>query len=115
LGTIPNTIGDIIGEVIGVVRDGEFAIGIQALNVKTLGGYPTRENDIENDYGADDPGHYANLPPELKQGRPFAATRPGALSLAAFCRRSAVTAAPTALSKTGATKNIWRPLTMTGA
>ena len=41
-GPYPTTIGDIIGEVIGVVRDAEFAVGIQALNAKTLGGYPTQ-------------------------------------------------------------------------
>ncbi|NOU84637.1 hypothetical protein GC102_02450 [Paenibacillus sp. LMG 31460] len=29
-----------IGESVGVVHDGQFAIGIQALNVKTIGGWP---------------------------------------------------------------------------
>jgi len=48
-GPYPTTIGDMIGEVVGVVRDPEFAVGIQELNAKTLGGYPTRENDIEAD------------------------------------------------------------------
>ena len=66
-GPYPTTIGDIIGEVVGVVRDAEFAIGIQTLNAKTLGGYPARENDIETDYAANDPGHYPNLPPELNK------------------------------------------------
>ena len=70
-GPYPTTIGDIIGEVVGVVRDAEFAVGIQALNAKTLGGYPTRENDIEADYTADDPGNYANLPAELKKDQVF--------------------------------------------
>ena len=37
-GPFPTIIGQTIGEVIGVVRDGEYAIGIQALNTKTLGG-----------------------------------------------------------------------------
>ncbi len=46
-GPYPTSIGDIIGEVVGVVRDPEFAIGIQALNPKTLGGAAGPENDIE--------------------------------------------------------------------
>ena len=70
-GPYPTTIGDIIGEVVGVVRDAEFAIGIQALNAKTLGGYPANENDVEADYGADDPGRYTNLPAELNKGQYF--------------------------------------------
>jgi len=70
-GPYPTTIGDRIGEVIGVARDDEFAIGIQALNAKTLGGYPTHENDIEADYTADDPGRYANLPAELNKDQLF--------------------------------------------
>jgi hypothetical protein len=43
-GPIPNTISKTIGEIIGVVRDGEISLGIQVLNIKTLGGdYPTKE------------------------------------------------------------------------
>lgn len=38
-------IGETIGETIGVVYDDEFALGIQALNIKTLGGFPYNEND----------------------------------------------------------------------
>src|SRR6478609_6667374 len=37
-GAYPTVIKKSIGEVVGVVRDGEYAIGIQALNPKTLGG-----------------------------------------------------------------------------
>src|SRR5208282_1600962 len=70
-GPYPTTIGDIIGETVGVVRDKEFAVGIQALNTKTLGGYPTRENDIQNEFGADDTGDYPNLPPELRKDSGF--------------------------------------------
>ena len=44
-GPYPVTINKIIGETVGVVRDDEFAIGIQSLNLKTLGGYPWNEND----------------------------------------------------------------------
>jgi hypothetical protein len=49
-GPYPTTIADTIGEVVGVVRNRNFAIGIQALNVKTLGGYPNAESDIEPSY-----------------------------------------------------------------
>lgn len=89
-GPYPTTIGAIIGEVVGVVRDAEFAIGLQALNAKTLGGYPTRDHDIEADYGADDRGHYAGFPAELKQGQQFRGdtARPTGFGsvLQAFCR-----------------------------
>lgn len=37
-GSYPTTINKTIGEVVGVVRDDEYAIGIQALNPKTIGG-----------------------------------------------------------------------------
>lgn len=70
-GPYPTTIGDIIGEVVGVVRNPDFAIGIQALNPKTLGGSPTHENDTENGYDAEDSGHYPNLAPELNQQQSF--------------------------------------------
>ena len=45
-GPYPTTIGKTIGETVGVVRDDRFVLGIQTLNVKTLGGYPTVENDV---------------------------------------------------------------------
>jgi len=44
-GPYPTTINKIIGETIGVVRGEDYALGIQALNIKTLGGYPYQEND----------------------------------------------------------------------
>ncbi len=44
-GPYPTIINEVIGETIGVVRGDEFALGIQALNPKTLGGYPWNEND----------------------------------------------------------------------
>ena len=46
-GPYPTTISQIIGETVGVVRDSAFAIGIQVLNLKTLGGFPTEENDMD--------------------------------------------------------------------
>jgi hypothetical protein len=44
-GPYPTTVNKIIGETIGVVRGEEYALGIQSLNIKTLGGYPYQEND----------------------------------------------------------------------
>jgi len=70
-GPYPTTIGSVVGEIIGVVRDADFAVGIQALNAKTLGGYPAREDDSDGGFSADDLGTYANLPAELKKDQSY--------------------------------------------
>ena len=44
-GPYPTSIQKTISETVGVVRDDDFAFGIQALNLKTLGGYPWNESD----------------------------------------------------------------------
>lgn len=44
-GAIPTSIKETIGDVIGVVYNDEFAIGVQALNAKTLPGFPKRYAD----------------------------------------------------------------------
>ena len=44
-GPFKTNIKETIGETIGVVRNKEFAIGIQALNTRTLGGFPTPNDD----------------------------------------------------------------------
>ena len=44
-GPYPTSIDQIIGETVGVVRGETFALGIQSLNIKTLGGYPWHESD----------------------------------------------------------------------
>lgn len=49
-GPYATTISKTVGECIGVVRDSEYAVGIQTLNPKTIGGYPTTEDDIEPAY-----------------------------------------------------------------
>jgi hypothetical protein len=90
-GPFPLTIGDLVGEVVGVVRDSEVAVGIQALNVKTLGGYPSHESDIEPDgTAADDPGHYPGFPDELRKQQSWrgdtARHMPFGSSLQAYCR-----------------------------
>lgn len=36
-----------IGESVGVVHDGQFAIGIQALNIKTVGGWPIEIDKLD--------------------------------------------------------------------
>lgn len=49
-GPYATTISQTIGECVGVVRDSSFAIGIQALNPKTIGGYPSTEDDVDPSY-----------------------------------------------------------------
>lgn len=90
-GPYPIAIRDLVGEVVGVVRDAEFAVGIQALNAKTLGGYPSEESDIEPDGElADDPGDYPGLPEELKKQQRWrgdtAKVAPFGSTLQAYCR-----------------------------
>jgi hypothetical protein len=89
-GPYPLAVGETIGEIVGVVRDRQDAVGIQALNAKTLGGYPTQENDIENEFGADDAGYYPGLPGELRKGQGFrgdtARPMPFGSVLQAYCR-----------------------------
>jgi hypothetical protein len=46
-GPYPTTVGAIVGEIVGVVREGSFALGLQALNLKTRGGA------LLNDEGSD--------------------------------------------------------------
>lgn len=49
-GPYKSIISETIGETVGVVRDSVHAFGIQALNLKTLGGYPYDESDIDRAY-----------------------------------------------------------------
>lgn len=61
-GPYPTTIKQTIGETVGVVRDDNFALGIQALNIQTIGGIPREcpglgtggENHtaVETDFGS---------------------------------------------------------------
>lgn len=60
-GPFPTTIGKIIGETVGVVQGDEFAIGIQALNPKTLGGYPWTDNDCTPQFDIFEQDDYSDL------------------------------------------------------
>ncbi len=51
-GSYPTTISETVGEVVGVVRDNKFAIGIQALNLQTTGGYPFNDEGYDLSRGS---------------------------------------------------------------
>ena len=89
-GPYPTTIGETIGETVGVVRDQDFAIGIQALNARTLGGRPCRDDDVMPSYDIFDSGDYADVSLDFKdrqlyRGDVAVATDYGS-ALQAFCR-----------------------------
>jgi hypothetical protein len=60
-GPYATTIKAIVGETVGVVRDPQFAIGIQSLNAKTLGGYPRSEDDVMPMYNIFDGSDYSDI------------------------------------------------------
>ncbi|HSG67347.1 MAG TPA: hypothetical protein VK994_01475 [Bacteroidales bacterium] len=60
-GPVFTGIGQTIGETVGVVRDQKFAIGIQSLNPKTLGGYPWLESDVMPEMDYFDQDDYSDL------------------------------------------------------
>jgi hypothetical protein len=66
-GPYPTTIDGIIGETVGVVRGEEFAMGLQALNPKTLGGYPWNENDAMPQLDIFEGGDFSDLSEEGKR------------------------------------------------
>jgi hypothetical protein len=85
------SLSGLIGEVVGVVRNQDVAVGIQALNVKTLGGFPSEESDIAPDgVIADDHGLYTDLPLSLREKQSWrgdtATAAPYGSSLQAYCR-----------------------------
>ncbi|MBL9126023.1 MAG: hypothetical protein JNL97_00180, partial [Verrucomicrobiales bacterium] len=89
-GPYPTTISETIGETVGVVRNGDFAVGIQSLEPRTLGGYPHAENDAEGESSDDDRGVYADLSAELLKGQHYrgdtARRTPFGSVLQAYCR-----------------------------
>lgn len=66
-GPYATTISETIGETVGVVRGEEFAMGLQALNPKTLGGYPWNENDAMPQLDIFESGDYTDLSEEGKR------------------------------------------------
>jgi len=66
-GPYPTTIRETIGETVGVVRGGGFAMGLQALNPKTLGGFPWNENDAMPQLDIFESGDYTDLDEEGKR------------------------------------------------
>jgi|688.fasta_scaffold04447_13 hypothetical protein len=70
-GPYPTKISETIGECVGVVRNNQFAIGIQSLNVKTLGGYPSEENDIEPAFDIFATGNIVDLSADWKKKKHY--------------------------------------------
>ncbi|WP_353125035.1 hypothetical protein [Parapedobacter pyrenivorans] len=70
-GPFPTIIDESIGENVGVVKNQQFAIGIQALNAKTLGGYPSEESDIEPSFDIFQTGSLADISEETKTKKQY--------------------------------------------
>jgi hypothetical protein len=70
-GPYPTTIRETVGETVGIVRNGQFAFGIQSLHVKTLGGYPTEENDIEPSSEVFETGNNVDITAEWKNKKAY--------------------------------------------
>jgi len=87
-GPYPTKIKEIIGETVGVVRNSVYAIGIQALNLKTLGGYPTYENDVEPSYNIFSTGSFIDVMDTVKVLYRGQTARPEQFGsvLQAYCR-----------------------------
>ena len=66
-GPYPTIMNDVIGETVGVVREGGLAMGLQALNIRTLGGYPWNENDAMPQIDIFESGDYSDLSEEGKR------------------------------------------------
>jgi len=89
-GPYATTISDTIGETVGAVRDSSFAIGIQSLNPKTLGGLPWRDNDFPPQVDLFESGDFSDL---SEEGRRYVLYRVEAAkpedfgsTLQAYCR-----------------------------
>jgi hypothetical protein len=66
-GPYPTSINKSIGETVGVVRGEDFALGLQALNPKTLGGYPWTDNDCMPQIDIFEGNNYSDLSEEGKR------------------------------------------------
>ena len=92
-GPYPTTISETVGECIGVVRDKSFAVGIQSLNLKTLGGYPENDDDSMPSYNLFSGSDYSDISEgekdqELYRGN-TARIEPFGSTLQAYCRNRA--------------------------
>jgi hypothetical protein len=89
-GPYPTSIQKIISETVGLVRDDDFAIDVQSLNIKTLGGYPWNESDRmpafdifkEEELNSMHPKSDANVLYRLEAAMPIT----NGSSLQAYCR-----------------------------
>jgi len=89
-GPYPTKIKEVIGETIGVVQSDNYAIGLQALNAKTLGGYPWTNNDCMPQINIFNQEDYSDL---SEEGKDYVLYRVEAAiptdfgsSLQAYCR-----------------------------
>ncbi|WP_242155816.1 hypothetical protein [Aestuariivivens sediminis] len=89
-GPYPTTIGETIGETIGVVRNHDFALGIQALNLKTLGGFPYNDNDCMPEFDVFSQDDITNInsndKPHVLYRIEAAKPTPNGSSLQTYCR-----------------------------
>jgi len=60
-GPYPTTLGEEIGETVGIASNMEFTIGLQALNPKTLGGFPWQDNDCMPQLDIFESGDYSDM------------------------------------------------------
>jgi len=89
-GPFPTTIGEIVGETAGVVRNARVAIGIQALNAKTLGGFPATEDDVMPMYDIFAGSDLSDIAPDQRDRELYrgdtAKPQPFGSVLQAYCR-----------------------------
>ena len=66
-GPYPTKLDAVIGETVGVVQGEEYALGLQALNPKTLGGYPWNPNDAMPQLDIFESGDFSDMSEEGKR------------------------------------------------
>ena len=89
-GPYATRINQTIGETVGVVRNADFALGIQSLNIKTMGGYPWNESDRMPAFDIFREEDWANMHPDsdgsvlyrVEAAKPMS----NGSSLQAYCR-----------------------------
>ncbi len=87
------TLNEVIGETVGIVSGKGYTVGLQALNAKTLGGYPWNENDCMPQIDIFDQDDLSDL---SEQGKRYVlyrveAAKPASFgsTLQAYCRNRA--------------------------